>query len=352
MIVVVDSERFDSWTSLTVTRSLDTMVHSFDLDYSDQWAESGAERVSVLGSALEISEGTERVLTGYVDQTRYVVSDGSVAGSTQGRSLTGDLVDCSVVHATGHWASQTASQIIRDVTAPFEISVEIDPEIVDTTRLPRMDIWPGDTVFGVVDKLCRLRGWLPTSTPLGGLRITRVRKNYGARAVTMDLSQVLSREYAASTSELYSEYTVLSQTHAADVGDGARRTIEEHASYADKSVARYRPLVTRASTGAKSSHLRDVAQWTANQRVAASERLVYEVAGTLAPNDATWYPGWSIYVRDDVMGVDGIYLLASARISARAESLTTQLQLVWPESYSIEPTEQRRPRIVQRRGRR
>jgi prophage tail gpP-like protein len=344
--VVVDGERFERWTSVSLYRSLDTAVTSFDLDYSDQWSEDGAQSVSVLGSSVAIYWDSELLLTGYVDQTRYGVSAGAVAGSTQGRALTGDLVDCSVIHATGHWRNRTASQILRDIVAPFAIAIEIDPEIADTDRIPRFDLLSGELAFGAIDRLCQLRGWNPTTTPSGALRISRRARNYGARAVTLDMSSVVSREYSASVGDLHSQYTAVSQTYAFDSGDDITRTTAEHATVFDPNVGRYRPIVLHSPVAAKSVSLERVADWLANQRVAASERVTLDVVGAIGPNGKTWAPGWSVYVRDPAMSLDGIYTVASSRLTVRSESVVTQLQLVWPESYSTDPRDSKTTRVV------
>lgn len=335
--LLVDGKSYEGWQNVRIDRSLDQFAHSFDFTYSDRWAENNEQRTLLLGEPCAIEVDGTRVLTGFIDQTRYSVSSGSVTGTAQGRSATGDLADCAVVHKTGQWINRTASQIIREIVLPFGLPVVFDPAIVDTSKIPRFDLDFGETVFEAIDRLARLRAMLPISTSDGGLKFIRISRTAGLRTVQLDLREAIRREYAAGIQDRYSLYRIASQTARSDPEESPRRSALERFEVSDPNVKRYRPLVVHSETGAKTVELKSHVQWIMNQRAAQGERVIYELVGTAAPDRKLWEPGMLVGVDDRVLGLNDVFAVASVSMRADNQNVSTELQLVRIDAYAVEP---------------
>lgn len=335
--VKIDGVDYDGWQTLRLDRSLDQFAYSFDLNYADGWAENDRKRVVLLDKPCEIAINGTRVLTGYVDNVRYSISARNATGSAQGRSAAGDLIDCSAVHVSGQWLNQTATRIIRDLVQPFGLQVTYDALIMDDIKIPRFDLEYGETVFEAIDRLARLRAFLPTSRADGGIHFRRISRTAGLRTVRLDLREAVRREYAAGAQDRFSSYRIAAQTARSDPSENPRRAALERFEARDPNVKRYRPYVVRSLTGAKQVELQAHAQWIANQRAALAERVIYELVGAYAPDGKLWEPGILVYVDDRALGVNDTFCVASCALNASNQGVTTDLQLVRPEAYGTEP---------------
>lgn len=333
--LAVDGVSYTGWLSANVTRGLDQFAHSFEFRYVDRWSEGDAQHPLVLGAACEVRWLGEVLVSGWIDSMQLSVGSKNMTGVAAGRALTGDLVDCSAVHKTGQWRNATAQQIIADIVAPFGIKVTYDPQLIDTVQVKRFDLEHGERAFEAIDRLARLRAWLPTTTPTGGLHFARISRTAGLRSVTLDLRETLEREYESNQQDRYSTYRVTSQTDRA--GGSARRAALEKFEITDASVKRYRPVVMPFETGGAPGEMKDHATWMRNTHAARAERLRYEVRGVLAPDGKAWGPGILVAVDDHVLGVNEVLVCASTTVRVDGENVSTNLQLARVEAYSIEP---------------
>ncbi len=331
--LVVNGQSYAGWSSVQIMRSLDQFASSFSFQYSDRWAESEQPRVFLLGAKAEVVADGQRMIVGWIDDVNFTGSTGSASG----RSTTGDLVDCSAVHATGQWRQQTAKRIIADLVEPFGIEVEYDPLIVDTIKIPRFDLDYGESAHEAIDRLSRLRAMLPISTAKGSLKFIRISKTAGLRVVSLDYRDVIRREYSSSIQDRFSTYRIAAQTARSDPSENPRRASLERFEAQDPNVKRYRPLVVHSETGAKQVELQAHAQWIANQRAAKSERVTYEVVGMAAPDGKIWEPGMLVSVDDRVLDLSDVLVVASCAHRADTSSVSTELQLARVESYGTEP---------------
>lgn len=331
--LTVNGDTYAGWIDLTVSRALDQLAHSFELTCTDHWAEADAPRPIRLGDQCTVDLDGAIIITGWVDALAF---DATAEGATvriSGRSLTGDLVDCAAIHKTGQWRNSTALGIIEDICAPFGIPVEADALVAaDTALVIRFDLEDGETAFGAIDRLARLRAMLPTSTPKGALRFTRVSRTSGESIKTLDAANAIRRSVQQNTQDRHSEYHLNSQYARTNATDRARDAATAKIVIYDENVTRYRPLIVHAEHGVTAVEMRDLAIWTRNTRAAQAERVIFELPGPLA-----WEPGQLVYVRDQALGVDDVLVLASIMMRESAHSSITELQLARIEAFTAEP---------------
>lgn len=335
--LTVNGSTYAGWISLDVQRSLDQFAHSFEMSCTDRWAEADAPRPIRLGDKCTVDLDGVTIITGWVDSITFEATSESATIHVSGRSLTGDLVDCSAIHKTGQWRNSTALAIIKDLCAPFGIPVEPDAILAaDTTQVIRFDLEDGETAFNAIDRLARLRAMLPMSTAKGALRLARISRSNGDHVVTLDATQAIRRSVQQVAQDRHSEYRIRSQTARSSAEDSPRRAAAEKISITDESVTRYRPLVVHAEHGVLIAELQAYATWMRNTRAAQAERVIFEVPGSLA-----WAPGQLVYVRDQALGVDDVLVLALIALRENGQSSTTELQLARIEAFTAEPLPQK-----------
>ena len=336
--LVVDGKTYAGWTEVRVQRSLDQFAHSFEMNYTDRWAEGDAPAALTVGAACQVKLDSFPLITGWLNQARISLSAGSIEATAAGRSKTGDLVDCAAIHKTGQWRNQTALKIVRDIVAPFGIPVEADAQAAaDAAQVKRFDLEDGESAFDAIDRLARLRAMLPTSTTAGALRFVRLTRSNGARVLRLDVSGAIRREWENTDENRFSVYRIRSQTGRFSEDESPRRAALEAFEVSDAAVKRYRPLVVQSETGARLVELRDHATWIRNTRAAQAERVIYEFPGGLAPDGRPWEPGTFVAVDDRFLGVNEILVIAAVTTTLNNTQFTTEIQLARIEAYSTEP---------------
>jgi prophage tail gpP-like protein len=126
----IDGFDIDNWTSVQVTRSLDDIASSFDLQMVTEMSSKASPVTITDGSFAQIYYGSELVLSGYVDSYDLSYDARSTSLSLSGRSMAGDLVDCSAIQpgkkTGGCWRKTMGLQIAQDICEPFGIQVSSD----------------------------------------------------------------------------------------------------------------------------------------------------------------------------------------------------------------------------------
>lgn len=328
-------QRYTGWLTASVYRSLDAFAHSFEFTAVDRWAEQESPRPIRLGDPCTIFQDDVLLITGYVDELLWEVGPRGVTLRVSGRSKTADLVDCAAVHKTGQWINAKPLRIMQDLAEPFGINIEQDQSLAsDTTRVRRFDLEDGESAFDAIEKLARLRGWLPTTTAIGTLRLTQVGNT---KPVSLRADRTIRRTITQNSSDRFSIYRVRTQTARWDAETSPRQAALSKIQVQDSTVPRYRPTVLYPEHGATVSELEAYATWMRNTRIADSERITYEMPGTLASSGEIWDPGQLVNVRDDQIGINTTLVIASTRLRVDANGETTELLLTRPEAYTQKP---------------
>jgi prophage tail gpP-like protein len=320
LTLIVNQASYRGWLSVEIERSLDQFAHRFSLRYLDREDQPWSV---IPGAECSIRWGQEIMITGHVNRSRAAASESEWVLSCEGRSLTGDLVDCSSVHKTGAWTNKTAAQIIKDLCDPYGITVTLD--VTDTEVFGRFAIEEGETVHETIDRLCKVRAFLPVTQPDGNILLTRI--GQGA-LYTLDVAQAVAFEILPDDSGRHSEYLLRA------VGIGSEADALVKASAIDDTVMRFRPLVVIGDAPSGSTAAKNRAQWEANVRAGRSERLRYTMLGAVNAANVTYQPGDLYAIQDDELGVDEIMVCERAVLRNSNSELLTELEFTRPEAYS------------------
>ena len=330
--LVVNGNIYSGWESVSLTRSMEQFAHTFSLDYTDRWLASGKPLPINEGAECRVQYKGNPVVTGYVDDNNAQYDATSRTASIDGRSKTGDLVDCSAIHKTGSWRDAKFDVVARNLCEPFGITVEAAADV--GTALRRFAIQQGESAYEALERAARMRGVLLFTSPTGNLAITRAGKVRTKTAIERGVN-VIAGGRRGSWRERFSQYIFKSQIAGDNDFNG------EHAAFIkveskDAGISRYRPMLIIGEAQESKAELQKRADWERNVRRGRSLRLVYTVYGWTNA-EGLWTPNTLAAVRDNVFDIDTELLIVSTRMLRDNNGTRTELELMAPESLSVEP---------------
>lgn len=323
---------YAGWKRVAVRRSIETISGTFEIAVSERWPQQQAKLALGPGMACKVAIGGKTVITGYIDDVEPSYRDGEHGVVIRGRDATGDLVDCSAIHATGQWANRSLAEIAADLCKPFGIAVRTDVDLGD--RFPTFAIQDGETAFECIERACRQRGVLPLSDGLGSLLFTRATS--GRRASTPLVRGVNIKEAQGSYSdrERFRDYTVKGQSQGSDTAWGVAAA-EPMGKARDPSISRYRPLVVIAEAPGDSGKLARRAQWEANVRAGRARRATIKTQGWHQANGDLWEPNLLVTVRDDWLAIDREMLIVDVALLLGPDGSEADISVARPEAFEL-----------------
>lgn len=325
--LTIDGTAYEGWINATVDRGLDDFAHGFDLNYLDKWSDAAGPWPIEGGDLCTVSWGSEVLITGRVERPRKRVTSDAWSLDAAGRSLTGVLVKSSAVHETGYWTGRTATQIASDLCAPYDIRVTAN--LPDTEKFPRFAIREGETVHDALDRLCKIRAYLPRTLPSGDVELF-VSNAPGVErtpVIVLDVDSAIERDWSDDTTKRHSEY------HVRATGVGTPEESQAQAVATDSGVDYYCPLVVVGDAPASSEQAALRAQWECNTRSGRGESLVYTFQDPINLAGRVYGPTQRYRVKDTYLGVDAVLMCSHSRLQVGEKGVTCTVSLVHPEAY-------------------
>lgn len=203
----IGNHNWVGWQRIAVTRSMDTVPASFDLQVTEHYPDT-ADLVAKPGDPCQIKIGGDLVLTGYVDRYSAIVSAHDHTVRIIGRSKSADLVDCSAIPPGGAnnptmVSSGTALSIIQQLAEPYGVTVN---SIAGPGRqINQFQINLGETAWERIDWATRISHLVAYDMPDGSIVLAEA----GKEQMASGFSQGVNIEQAAvnySMDERFSEY--------------------------------------------------------------------------------------------------------------------------------------------------
>ncbi|QQO84136.1 phage baseplate assembly protein [Shewanella algae] len=331
---------YQGWTKISVTRSLEAMSGTFDLELTWKWQGRQGQYEKFMepikqGQQCTVDIGSERVITGYVDDWIPSYDETTVTIAVSGRDKTADLVDCSVDYPSGQFNNQTLTQIANAVCKPFGIEVIVNTDIGEPFQ--RIQIEQGETPHELLSRLAKQRGVMLTSDTFGNLVITRASKERAGVALRLG-DNIKAGRGRFSWRQRYSKFTV----KAAGAGHGAWDSSALStvggikADITDNEIIRYRPMIiineeiTTAEGAAKRG------QWERQRSIGKSNSVEYTVTGWRIPKTGKlWDINKIVPVTDEIMGLDSDMLISSIMFSEDDSGRLAVISVVRPEAMDI-----------------
>lgn len=328
----VDGAFYGGWTSVRVTRSIEQLAGTFELEVTERWPGQPTASPIKHGKACQLLLDGDPVITGWVDLVAPDFDANRHIIRVSGRDKTCDLVDCSAIHKSGQWHNVKLDQLARDLLKPYDIRIVAEVEV--GSAFSSWNIQEGESVFECLERAARMKALLLTSNPSGDLVITRA----GRRRLDHGLVEgknIKGGRGEFSSKERYSTYVVKGQGRLGADGDA------QHASatgrVADEFVKRHRPLIVLAESHSQNATLRDRAEWERNIRRGRGARGSVTVQGWRRPDGRLWEPNWLVPVTSPSLWLDSAeMLIVGCTYSLDDQSGTlTELAIADPDAFQL-----------------
>lgn len=340
LVLTVNGLNFAGWKSARVTRSIEAVASGFELTVSDRWRADAKPWQIYDEDICTLSLAGQRVISGYVDRRTVSYSASEHALSVAGRDKTAALVDCSALGPPWEYLGTPALAVLQKLASPFGVTVAVAPGLT-LGRLPeKVTVNPGDSVFSVMETICRKLGVLAVSDGAGGVLIMRPGSTRAATAL-VEGENILSGSAAFDASGRFRRYLVLGQSQGTDewFGDG---TAGVRGEATDGGVLRgSRVLVVRAEGNVTSALARERAEWEAAVRAARGDTVTITVQGWTQGDGTLWPLGAVAEVWSSRLGVEGEMLISETVFEVGDGGTTTQLTLRRPDAYLPESAPRR-----------
>lgn len=339
--LTIGRSRYDGWTSVSVTHSIEEAASSFELSLTDRWAVNQEPRRVRAGEACALSLNGQPLINGFIDAPRPGYDAKSRRLSVSGRAKTCDLVDCSVPMEGGQFKGQSLVQLAKAFCAPF--GIEVVNNVADANSPVGADwqLEPGETGFESLERAARFCRCLLTCDPAGRLVITRA----STEMLPVHLrhgEQILAAEGGEDHRDRFSEYVVKgdSASGGADFdGMDGEATTQSTGSAVDDGVLRYRPKVLIAEDNLDNHKAGLRANWEMRRRRARSRTVEitlkdWNMDGTVR----LWPINHQVRVTDPWLGLDNeLLLITSVNFTLNESGTRTKLSLMPREGFDIDP---------------
>ena len=334
--LIVGGTKYGGWKGVRVTRSIESISGSFDLDVTDRWTDFEAYIPIQREDACRVEVAGETVIDGYIEKRGISISASMRSLSFSGRDKAAALVDSSVLIERWSFRNASVLHLAAAVCDPLGIRVSVQPGLVLPKAPAKTVINPGDTGFQVIERAAQAAGVLVVSDGAGGLVITRAG---AARATSLIEGQNIkeaSVDYDGTSR--FARYIVGTQIAGTDRASGIATRIQGEAT--DQGVRRpERVLLIRPEAGVTADYARRRADWEARIRAAKAGTVSVTVCGWQQPSGALWPVNALVSIRSPSLGLDGDLLISQVEYSIDdGGGEVTKLSLVRPDAFTPEPT--------------
>jgi prophage tail gpP-like protein len=325
------------WTRSEVQAGIEQMAGGFVLQMASTYPGDKAPIELREGLPCEVKLGDDLVITGYIDDLETDDTDTTTSVRLAGRDKTADLVDCSAIHKTGQWRGVRLVQIVTDLAKPFGIAVVVAPGTDTGEVFKRFALEEGETAFSAIDRACRLRGVLATSTPEGQVLLTTASTVHSGVHLIEGVNMKLFNS-RHSWKERHSQIIIKGQV-AGDDQEYGESAAHLKAEAKDAEIDRYRPLIVMAEHGTTNKALGERATWEVKVRMGRGKRGGCTVVGWRTGKDGQegpiWRPNTLVRVTSPRMRMDMDVLIVSCNYQNTEQGRMTELTFARPEAFSL-----------------
>lgn len=277
------------WTSMEISRQMDAIAGSFSISLADRWSTADVRPPAralpiAAGMACEVLIGDDAVITGHIDKVTPSISATDHTIQISGRDKSADLVDCSAVHAPGHWLNQNVLQLATILADPFGVPVTAEGDI--GAPIASFKLEQGETAFEALDRALKQRELLACPNGTGGLVLLKSGSLGNATALRQG-ENILSASAEYDMTDRYSQYLVQGQRPGSDDAYGLDVSAV-HAANRDPAVLRYRPLIVRAESAVDGAGATQRAAWESTVRAARAVTVTVTVQGFRQGDGSLW----------------------------------------------------------------
>jgi prophage tail gpP-like protein len=336
--LVVDGVAFEGWQTMRVQRGIEQIAGAFVLQVTLKWAGRDDPYEMREGLPCQVLIGQDVLITGYIDEYEPSYDAENSTITVHGRDKTADLVDCSAIFKTGQWHNVGLLQIVQDIVKPFGIGVVVAEGVDLGDPFKSFALEECEKAFDAIDRACRMRGVLCTSTPAGEVLLT-LTSDESSQVQLIEGMNIKAAGARHSWKERYSQVTLKGQAKGDDHESGP--TVAHITAQAqDDEINRYRPLVVIAEHGAGVATLQERATWETTVRMGRGKRGHIDVVGWRTGTDgqvgALWTPNTLVYINSPRLKLDQEMLIVDCEYEMDdKKGRTTKLTFCRPEAFEV-----------------
>lgn len=334
--LLINGQHHHGWKEVMISRSMERAASSFDLTYTDRWADQSEARTISLGDACEVWIDDSKIITGYIDEATPEYDSKNRTLKVSGRSKVADLVDCTLPAADLNgvqFNNQTFPQLATAVAAKFGVKVVTNTKGFKPIRTAVIE--QAQPVFEFLEERARAEAVLLNDDANGKLVITRA----GTTRITTPLvlgENILSAKGQFSHRDRFSQYVIAAQQGGWDDNSGAE-SAHIRGKATDKGISRYRPTVIQAEEQLTKADAPRRAQWQRNVKYGRSRAITYTVNGWYH-KEGLWQPNTLVNVRDAWMGIaDEWLMIAEVKYTLNEGGELAEITVMPPEAFDLVP---------------
>lgn len=353
--LVVAGRELPRFSSVAFNRSLDSLCGEFNFTMGKTeltpWVTAG--------DRMQMYYKGNLVYTGYIGKRSRKITPAGVSITFQGMEITEDLVDCAAFYKNGSWNGETKIiDILNAITEPYGIFVDVLTDAAGSETVRGFSIDDGETVFDVVDRICRKFSLLPTTSKEGWLQLAEVGSNFTPHVLRYGegVSNILEHLDEIDLKGRYSDYQVKTQLDSGESIDWFSNTQKKYTwtNYATGSATdplmvyglnRFRKIILHPSYVANNTQAQRAAEWEAKIRASRSASINVKVRNWADSDGQLWVPNTKIQYAAPDLAINDEFLISSVSlISDEKQGTIAGLRLSTSESYAPAPLKTKKPR--------
>ena len=348
MTLEVNGRNFSGFTSLSATRSIDTMSGSFSVDATHRDMLIIPIRVQSLCRVL--IDG-QPIINGYIEKISPSYDTDSHPISISGRDKTGDVIDSTLGNVPDISADIQLTDIIKELLSKNGLdSVGVINSVGDLEPFKQSDIEEpaeGDRIFDFIELLARKRQVILSSDGNGNIELIRASQEILPDQIINipGESNIKSASSSTDFTNRFNRYVVTAQGNAVgenNVGNelSAKELATRRGESIDAEVRNSRTLHIVSEENYDIETATNRAIWEQNIRRARGFSYTCTVQGHLRPSGGVWTFNKLIRVNDVFSDIQSTLLINSITYnSSVGGGTTTDLTLVSPDAYLLQPSE-------------
>lgn len=334
--VTCNGQIFEGWTDVSVKRSIQDAAAVFQLTVTEASDASGAIMGWQIrpGDPIQIRLGGVQVIDGYVDVRQASYDAQSHGVEIAGRSRTADAVEAAAVTQAGRpagpFAGYALDEIARALLDPLSIGLSVLGDI--GAAFPMVTVQVGESVFEVIERLARLRGFRVTDDAHGNLVLADQKPATDDAPGLVEGVNILRANATMDVSALSSELYVYGQATGSDEATGADVS-GQSAQASNDQMPRPRPKVIVLEQPGGKEDMKSRADREIAQQAAEQARIQIMVQGWQTASGDLWAPGGAVKVTSPMLLIDRVMAIAAVEFTQNDQDGTmTTLDLITPEA--------------------
>lgn len=334
-LVLDDGQEISGWLDVRITRGIERCPSDFSVEVTEKYPTSVDALQIKAGQGVQVKIGSDLVLTGYVDVVRPRLDAGSHSVTVLGRSKCQDLVDCSAEWPGGQISGDSMLAIAQKLAAPYGITVRALTEPGDP--IPVYQLNQGETVWEIIEKLCRYRQLLAYDDTGGNLVLSAVGTEQAASGFREGVN-VERAEVALSAHQRYQTYIsyAISLESLNDLGD----VDYTNATATDDGVKRHRvrKVVCPVSGPLGTAFAEDRIIWEASRRAGRSYAVSLETDSWRDASGALYTPNTLVRIELPSLKLpDVTWTISEVTYHKGTDGTRCELLIMPPQAFIPEP---------------